>query len=200
MNIQNWKLVFLHLYIFWQNRFDRLYRISSRERPKQFRLAYTYGQVSVGVVERICGVLSFQKETRFLELGSGIGIFALYVSLMYNCISKGVEIIPTFVRTSQQCAKFLGLTCSFEKRDLWDVDWSEYDIIYLTTTTFPQDWLLKLEKKVNEISSGSFLIVLTNQIDNIHFRCVQSFVEEFSWGVATVFIYQRQEDNSHQNL
>ena len=200
MNIRNWKLAFLRLYIFWQNRFDRLYRISSRERPKQFRLAYTYGQVSVDVVERICGVLSFHKETRFLELGSGIGIFALYVSLMRDCKSKGIEIIPTFVRASQQCSNFLNLTCSFEKGDLWNIDWSEYDIIYLTTTTFPQDWLLKLEKKVNEISSGSFLIVLTNQIQNTKFRCVQSFVAEFSWGVATVFIYQCQKNNGHQNL
>lgn len=200
MNMQKWKLVFLHIYVFWQNRFDRLYRISSRERPQKFRLAYTYGQVSIDVVKKICDVLSFHKETRFLELGSGIGIFSLYASLTTECTAKGIEIIPTFVQASQRCADFLNLSCSFEKSDLWDVDWSEHDIIYLTTTTFPKDWLLRLESKVDEISSGSFLIVLTNQIQNTRFTCVQSFVEEFSWGVATVFIYQCQEDNSHQNL
>ena len=189
--MQKWKLIFLHIYILWQNRFDRLYRISSRERPKQFRLAYTYGQISIDIMTKICNVLSFHKKTRVLELGSGIGIFSLYVSLMYDSKSRGIEIIPTFVRTSQRCADFLGLNCSFERGDLWDIDWSEYDIIYLTTTTFPQDWLLKLEQKVEQISLGSYIIVLTNQIQNADFICVQQFIGEFSWGVATVFIYQR---------
>ena len=115
--MQKWKLVFLHIYVFWQkNRFDRLYRISSRERPQKFRLAYTYGQISIDVVKKDMWCSFLSQRNAFLELGSGIGIFSLYASLTTECTSKGIEIIPTFVRASQRCADFLNLSCSFLKR------------------------------------------------------------------------------------
>ena len=192
MNLQIWKFWFLRVYVLWQNRFDRLYRISLRERPKKFRLAHTYGEIPMATIQQISSLLSFQKETRFLELGSGIGIFSLYISLLHESQCRGVEMLPSFVRSSQRCSHFLSLPCTFEQGDLWEMNWSNYDIIYLTTTTFPQDWLLKLEAKVDEISLGAFLIVLTNQIQNSNFSCVHSFIGEFSWGVATVFMYQRK--------
>ena len=187
-----WKLYFLYCYMFWQKRWGRLYRISWKERPNRDRLAYTYGETPLEVIQDISSMVSIKKESRFLELGSGIGVFSLYLSLIYDCQAMGVEMIPSFVRSSQRCSQFLSLNCSFVEGDLWEINWSNWDCIYLTTTTFPVHWLRRLEEKVDEISKDAFLIVLTHQIQNQHLRLYHSFLHEFSWGIATIFVYQRQ--------
>ena len=187
-----WKIYFLYVYMFWQNRLGRLYRISWKERPNTDRLAYTYGETPFEVIQEICSIVSIQKETKFLELGSGIGLFSLYISLMYGCQTKGIEIIPSFVQSSQKCARFLSLNCIFTQGDLWSLTWTHVDCIYLTTTTFPEHWLQRLDEKIHEISIGAFLIVLTHQLQNSKLLLYRSFLRDFSWGIATVFIYQRQ--------
>ena len=106
------QLFFLHIYILWQNRFDRLYRISMRERPKTSRLAYTYGETPIQVVKEICNRITFDQQTRFLELGSGIGVFSLYVSLVYGSHSTGIDILPTFIRASRRCSNILSVSAN----------------------------------------------------------------------------------------
>ena len=73
--------------MFWQKRWGRLYRISWRERPNRDRLAYTYGETPLAVIKEICTIVDIQNESKFLDLGSGIGSFSLYLSLSQTPVS-----------------------------------------------------------------------------------------------------------------
>ena len=127
-----------------------------------------------------------------MELGSGIGQFSLYTSLKYDCFCRGIERIPSFVLSSKRCANFLSLPCDFVEGDLWEEEWSHVDCIYLTATTFPMDWVDRIVKKSEEMTTGSYLIVLTHMLQSETLNLHHSFIGEFSWGVATVFIYRKE--------
>lgn len=172
----------------------RAYRISLRERPHGSPgegVAYTYGETNLATMRHILSLTQAGPDDTFLELGSGTGRFALMASRMVGLTAIGVEQIPTFVATAQSIARDQGLTrCTFIEADLFEVSWAEASILYVTATTFSETLLDRIDAKCAELRPGARLVTLTHspRAEGLEQRATE--VLDFSWGPATVFVYQ----------
>jgi len=180
---------------FWFS-MGRKYRISSRERPRLEMgegINYTYGETPLRALESIFDIVEPLPGERFLELGCGTGRLSLAASLVYRLHAVGIEAIPTFVRRASLLARWMGIdhAASFRHGDLFQSDWSDADIIYLTATTFTVGRLKSIDEKIDEMKEGAWLCCLTHRPSHSDLLLRHTLVVDCSWGPATVFICRK---------
>ena len=173
----------------------RAYQTALKGRPKNYksRSALTYGETPRFVMEKIKKWSQIGPEDLFLELGSGTGHFSLWLSLSTKCKAVGVDLVSDFVQNANVIAKRLSLSAQFVESDLFDYSWSEADLIYLTATCFTEKQVAQIAHKCNEIKTGAKIVVLTHQIQFKNLDLCEMWIEDFSWGVATIYLYQKTQ-------
>ena len=173
----------------------RAYQTALKGRPKNYknRGALTYGETPRFVMEKIKTWSKIGPNDLFLELGSGTGHFSLWLAMSARCQATGVDLVSEFVQNANTIAKRLSLSAQFVESDLFEYSWDEADLIYLTATCFTDEQVAQLAHKCNEIKKGAKFVVLTHQIQAQDLDLCEMWVEDFSWGVATVFLYQKTQ-------
>ena len=173
----------------------RKYRLSSKERPRKQRgqgVNYTYGESPLRVLELINTHCSPKSGTVFMELGCGTGRLSFAAAMQYQMKALGVDAIPSFIRRAQRICRLLGRDdVHFVKGDLFDLDWSTADMLYITTTTFTEETLSRFHLKASEVKEGGWLISLTHPPKGEGWSLMNTVVVDCSWGVATLFMSQK---------
>ena len=81
----------------------------------------------------ICETLDIRGGTRVLDVGSGLGGSAFYMSRAYGAVVTGVDILPRMVDLATQRAKERGLSgVTFVHGDILELDMpsAAYDLVY----------------------------------------------------------------------
>ena len=164
--------------------------------------SFVYGEI---VPESFCEILekaSIDKNTIFYDLGSGTGKAVILSKLIFDIKkSIGIEYLESLVEASQlaylRLKNILNLededSIKFIQGDIFESDFSDGNLIFINSTCFSDDQLDKLVKMLLKLKEGSRLIVLTKKInDNENFEIISEGLYPFSWGSATVRIYQRK--------
>ncbi|MCS7184163.1 MAG: methyltransferase domain-containing protein, partial [Patescibacteria group bacterium] len=140
------------------------------------------------------------KETIFYDLGSGTGKAVILAALIYEIKkSMGIEYLESLVNASndalsqiKKIINFNSENINFIKGDIFESDFSDGNIIFMNSTCFSDEQLKRLSELSLNLKQGSKLIVLTKKIeDNQNFQMLSEDQYSFSWGFATVRIYER---------
>ncbi|MEC7983993.1 MAG: class I SAM-dependent methyltransferase [Myxococcota bacterium] len=184
------------LQLFWTYGLGRAYTTSLRHRPKipqGERVGMTYGETPFRTFDAILTMAGAKSNDTFLELGSGTGRLTLMAAKCWGLKSLGVECITPFVERANAIVRRSAVEkCSFIQADLFDISWSEADLLYITATTFTQSQLDRFYEKCGEIKRGAKLVSLTHSPNTKQFSLLSMDVLSFSWGPATVFVHQKK--------
>lgn len=144
------------------------------------------------------------KDLVFYDLGSGSGKQVLTAALYEPSITtaKGIEIVPEmhqiackvltqlqqeFLPAFDFPSKQIEFTCG----DIFQLDWSDGDIVLLNSTCFSMHMISLLEEKgLQCLKPGSLIITLTKRLTNPRFIQVGCRERRMSWGHAHVYFYQ----------
>ncbi|GIW65612.1 MAG: methyltransferase [Candidatus Parcubacteria bacterium] len=164
--------------------------------------SFVYGEI---IPEGFCEILEkahADKYSIFYDLGSGTGKAVILAKLIFDVKkSIGIEYLESLIEASQLAySRFKDIfnlkdenSIEFIKGDIFDNDFSDGDLVFVNSTCFNDEQLERIVNMSLELKKGSRLIILTKKInDNSNFEMINEGLYPFSWGSATVRIYQRK--------
>ncbi|MFN8671037.1 MAG: hypothetical protein U0457_03015 [Candidatus Sericytochromatia bacterium] len=173
---------------------DQFY-ISINESKKIFNTneeEFTYGEAIWSSFDKILKEIKPKENSVFYDLGSGIGRICFFCSIKYNLYSKGIELLPTFVKNANYIKnKFQISNIEFLQEDWLKYDLSDADIVYVATTCFDELLLKKLTFKLENLKEGTIIISVSNPIESTKFKLIKKLDLPFSWGFAEVYIMSK---------
>ena len=184
----------IDLALAWHYGLGQAWKFSLQQRPptqKGEGVGFTYGETPLASMRRILTMAEATETDTFLELGAGTGRFCMVAAQLLGLHATGVEQIPAFVDNARRiCARQNLSTCRFIQGDIFDQPWSEHSLLYITPTTFTDTGLARFHDKCQELQPGARLISLTHPPQAPGLIPLAMDVLDFSWGVATVFVYR----------
>ena len=181
---------------------DKAFSISydERQRCKFANKDFTYGEIDYNTFIDLMNRAGAKEGEVFYDLGCGAGK-AVVVSALAYPLSKvrGVELLEGLYKLSKGvCEKMKSLPGYNAKSDVdivnddfLNVDFSDADIVYISSTCFSEDTMEKLEKKFLNLKSGSRIIMLTKDLNSSDFDLKYKELCKMGWGTCTVRLYVR---------
>jgi SAM-dependent methyltransferase len=184
----------IELSLLLQYSLGRAYQISLRNKPtkQKGKGAYlAYGETPLSTFNTILSRIPIKSGLQFAELGCGIGRLSLMSAHLHQFNVTGVDLIEPFVSYANKLAKRHKLNCTFLHCNILDIDWSKFDLLYITATTYSEEILDEVWNKATEIKKDAILITLTHSPPKQDFSILDMKILPFSWGIATVYISRR---------
>lgn len=161
--------------------------------------SFVYGEI---VPESFCEILEkakIDKDTIFYDLGSGVGKAVILAKLIFDIKkSIGIEYLDSLYQASlnayqkfKEIFNFEEGSINFIKGDLFTIPFNEGNLIFINSTCFDDNQIEKITNLSLNLKQGSKLIVLTKKINDKNFELIFENQFPFSWGMATVRIYQK---------
>tara|TARA_B100001989_G_scaffold251994_1_gene232698 strand:- start:218 stop:865 length:648 start_codon:yes stop_codon:yes gene_type:complete len=183
------------------------YEISLNDR-KQYGYendkSYTYGEVSFEGFKEIFEIISLTDSFEFLDLGSGLGKGLIMASLLYPCQKLvGYENLANLATTSKEIlTSYVDLIkkdypaaqlpeFSIVQDSFFNADFSTADVIFASSTCFGSTYIEFINSKIDEMKTGSYLVMLTKQVSSDSLECIYKGTQKMGWGTPTVYIYKR---------
>jgi len=80
---------------------------------------------------------------------------------------------------------------SFVLGDACELDWSDADLVFMNSTCFGDELLLRLSRVAEQLRPGAVVITTTRRLPSDAFRLLQQTKMGETWGDATLFVQQR---------
>ncbi|MGE4350118.1 MAG: hypothetical protein AB7D28_10165 [Candidatus Berkiella sp.] len=164
-------------------------------------ICYVYGELLYPSTVKMIKKLKLSNSDVLLDLGSGLGKFALQIFLRSQ-VKKviGIEATESLYLQSKQKIEIAEQQLPFfweNDRELsliahnfLDMDWSVANIIYSCSTCFTQELLYKIGEKINQTSSITQVLSLRPISSIERLKLHQVFSIECSWDSALCFWYR----------
>lgn len=157
----------------------------------------TYGEAIWSSLKKIFDFIKPEKNMILYDLGSGIGRVCFFTSIYYGLHSKGVELLPTFIKNATKVKdKYKVSNIEFIEKNWLDVDISDADIIYVAGTCLGDETINLLEKKFNTLKHNTTIISVSVDFENNDIKTIKHFYLPFSWGMADVYVSKISKRNS----
>lgn len=169
------------------------YKIATNfNRQHNYQNIYSFGSTPLHVYDRILYRWLNLDPGSFLELGSGTGRGLLFLSMFYFFPLEGVEINPTFVKTTQDLINAFELSnIKISKQNYLLMDHFEADWIYLYEFFMTdKQFELVCEKLIKTSKDTTKIITVSFPLSEYHNKFVvkDSFETTFPWGKAEVYL------------
>lgn len=174
---------------------------------------FTYGETPIFTIYQIItdlsNVLEKVEESKFIDLGCGVGKCVFTVSTILQIHSIGVDNIGTFIKKALKIKKilnFIGIkNMDFTKMDIEDFlrenEFSDNTIFYIVSTAFEMEFFQKIiELIISKVKQGTIITVskyiskdFRKEIKSKYNKTIfKLFSKEyfFSWGKSKVFVYR----------
>ena len=171
-----------------------------------------YGEISFLSFSDILSVVSPRPGEVFYDLGSGGGKAVFAAALLGN-FSKvvGVELLPSLYQLCMaQLNRFKTLperetifpgrlfNVQFLNDSFFNVNLVEADIIFINATAFRGNFWNAILDKLLETRAGTRIIVTSHTLPAPHFQLMDCQKRLMSWGMNSVFIYQKVNAQDNQ--
>lgn len=181
----------------------------------------TYGEIDFFSFSCILEKLEIKTGDIFVDLGHGTGRALICAALLFgSTLSRcvGIEIVPELCEISVGVRdrfleviasdEVLGLQppkcCSVEviegdvlADEVGGFDWSVADIVFMNSTCFEADLMLKIAEKTKKMKIGAKVVTLTKQLPSDDFSLVDRRQYPMSWGEATCFMHVKITPPTH---
>ncbi|MEK7434341.1 MAG: methyltransferase domain-containing protein [Cyanobacteriota bacterium] len=152
---------------------------------------FTYGEAVWTSFDKILKFINPPPNAIFYDLGCGIGRICFFTSIKYSLYSKGIELLPTFIKNANHIKnKFDVKNILFIEDDWNKIDISDADIVYVATTCFDDFLLEKLTKKFEILKKNTKIISVSNELKSDKIKLLKIISLPFSWGKADVYIME----------
>ncbi|MCY3974176.1 MAG: methyltransferase domain-containing protein [Simkaniaceae bacterium] len=172
------------------------YRISKRYLKKhKANDLYTYGETPLRTMEAIAKKVGIRPTDRVLDLGSGRGRAALFLTHFYNCTVIGIERIPQFVKLASHVAeKFRLERSSFIHADFLKADWPRVNVIYLYGLCCDKKEIRGIIRQLKTSQKKVRIITIGYPLEEYDkeesFTTTDTFPASFNWGEGEAFLQE----------
>lgn len=158
---------------------------------------FTYGEVEFASMISILDMCEIKPGEVFWDLGCGTGKCLLAAALLHPELSavKGVELLESLYTA---CCEAI---CRYEAEgktaisviqgDILVVDWSEADIVYISSLCFPENLLIQAAVCMENLKPGARVLTLKAFLSENAFLLLHTVKVKMTWGPASVYLYKR---------
>lgn len=151
----------------------------------------TYGETTYFSIRKSFEFVNLTKDDVFYDLGCGIGKTVFLANVVFGATSTGVDIIPAFITNGNQVSDEFKLNkIKFIEKSLFDINFKDGTVFYITPTCFDTENMKKLYKKFESLPKGARLIVLSRDIKLPNLQPLGKKALFYSWGRAETFYYK----------
>ncbi len=174
---------------------DSCYRVARRD--SQLIKEYTfenfgYGETPPSTLKAMFDPIRPEDYGLFIDIGSGRGLAVFSMYFLYDIRCIGIEILPTHCSRSRKLKRFLRVDkIEIQQKDAVDFDYSRPAIYYSATTSFEDNLLEELERKLKETPPGSIIVMVHWKLEGLEFELFHQGVYGFTWGYDNVYFYRR---------
>lgn len=166
---------------------------------------FTYGEINFRSFASILRGIRTTAGSRLLDLGAGVGKPVIAAALLFDfqaCV--GIEQLRGLYKVACSRPKRL-LRClqaqgglpedlpdmEFSNTSFFDTSWRDYDVVFLSSTTFVASTLEAVAHKARELPHGAIVISLTHALQAPHLQEQSRRTMSMSWGPALVVVHRR---------
>jgi hypothetical protein len=161
---------------------------------KKNNYASTYGELTKEGLKTIIKNLRLKDKIRFIDLGSGLGKVPLMMCYYFKANKcTGVEL--SIERHNKALDMYNKLPLKLQQKinyindDLFNVNLSDYNFIFISNLCFPIDINEKLAEKLKECKRGTN-IFCSKEIKAEHLNLVNVFTVKMTWSDnSTIYQY-----------
>lgn len=169
-------------------------------------VCYIYGELLFASTLKLAQKLQLSSSDVLLDLGSGLGKFALQIFLATD-IGKVIGIEATqplyeqsveFLKEAQQALPAFWenhRTIELQLGNFLEADWSVANIVYTCSTCFTKELLAKIGDKINHTPNITQVLSFRPIHTLTRLKCLQVFRVECGWDSALCFWYQIPTDH-----
>ncbi len=154
-----------------------------------------YGETPIRAFSQITSSVSIKKEDHLLEMGSGRGKLCFWSASFLGCSVTGVEKVSFFQRIALFIQKKIGIqNLRFIQKDLLEIDYSPYSVIYFYATAQEEPFLDKVFHKMLSCKKGTTIITVSTYPSETlpkDFVLQKKQTFRFPWGEGTVFFSKK---------
>ena len=145
-----------------------------------------YGEIPLREFEKLLKEANITAADRYLELGFGRGKTTFWTALFIRCSVRGVEWVPTFVKSAKMIAKIFDLPMDLQQKSIRETSLSDATVIYHYTM---------LSEKILPLASiqkGARLITISEKAPDQLFICQKQISIQLPWGTTWGYIHVRK--------
>jgi hypothetical protein len=188
-----WKLNFYYSILYlWDTRFRIVLREGKKQGPYSLN-NYTPGETSLITIMRIFRNTGSGASLPFIDLGSGRGYALFGASLLFQCPTTGIEILPGYVCKCEVMKKKLAIKdMEIQAGDMLSLPVTRRGIYFCTATAFDRTLVEALEKQLVQAPPGSWVVIVHYPFMSLHFQQALKGEEvlPFTWGWDRVYFYK----------
>ena len=178
------------------------FALSKLAREKQDAFAYTYGEIEFLSFIALIGLTHPDENTRFYDLGSGVGKAAIACALVFDLKqSCGIELFEPLHQEALTQKKRLARVPGYESKaeriqfihnDFLQEDLGPATLLFINATTFIGDLWKQLSEKLGEVAGGATVITISKKLSSNAFKVIRTTQVNMSWGIVTAYIQEHQ--------
>jgi SAM-dependent methyltransferase len=154
-----------------------------------------YGETPLTTLAHIAKECEIGPSDSVLELGSGRGRGAFFLSLWTGCTVKAVEWIPPFVKVAKEIADLCKITTvSFHCSDITEMETDDASCVYFCGTCFDDVLIHKIAQKLERLKKGARVISVSFPLTEYSssFTLKKQFQGSFFWGKTEIYLQERK--------
>ena len=155
---------------------------------------FIYGETPLLTLDRILNDAGVTSDDVFVDLGCGRGLtlFGAYLSKNMKCV--GIDLIEPFIKKGKKIALELKTDkIEFITNDITTYDFSTGNVFFIAGTTFDEELINKVAKKLSKVKANTKIISLSQKINAENFKVMWKKKYQFSWGDTLVYMQEKQE-------
>lgn len=188
------------------------FRLSKTARSTYDAPEYLYGEIEFTAFIALLSLCHLTPETRFCDLGSGIGKAVLACAMVYGVErSTGVEMFSALHNTAKERVAILGQDPAYLKKatsitfiegDFLNHDLQAYTVIFIQATAFFGEYWHKISHALENVLPGTLIISVGKAIKSNQFTPLHITHLPMSWGTVAAHIQQKNsaKESSAKNL
>lgn len=151
-----------------------------------------YGETPFVTMKHILKYAGAGSGLKFCDLGSGRGSTVFFARCYFEMDAVGFEIIPDYVNIANNIKEKLKINgVEFLNRDFLECDLSNFDIVYVTPTTWDNENMQKLENKIEYTKKNASIVSVSIPLNYSFLEKMGEKKYPFSWGKANVYFYKK---------
>jgi precorrin-6B methylase 2 len=158
---------------------------------------FTYGEVEFASMIPMLDMCEIEPGEVFWDLGCGTGKCLIAAALLHPELSavKGVELLEGLYNA---CCEAISryeaerkTSISVIQGDILVVDWSEADVVYISSLCFPDSLLTQTAVCMEKLKPGARILTLKAFLSGSAFLLLRTVKVKMTWGPASIYLYQR---------
>ncbi|MBE8215054.1 MAG: class I SAM-dependent methyltransferase [Endozoicomonadaceae bacterium] len=152
-----------------------------------------YGETPWITLHRIAKKINIHDKTCVMDLGSGVGLATLWLSIHTGCRIIGVEANEQLLVLANRLASACRLAdrVTFLQEDMFTLPYQKVDVIYIYHSALDDISIKRLGEQLMQYDSRVQIITITYSFVEVlpdHFELTSCFEGWFPWGITGIYV------------